>query len=54
MTVCLLICAGYCKITDFGLSKVIPHLSSTMCGTPDYLAPEIMFNKVRSCAWSEV
>jgi len=34
---------GFLKITDFGLSKfVIDGNTFTMCGTPDYLAPEII------------
>lgn len=33
---------GYLKITDFGLSKFIDGSTFTMCGTPDYLAPEII------------
>lgn len=36
---------GYIKITDFGLSKTIieNNLAKTICGTPEYLAPEILF-----------
>jgi len=33
---------GYLRITDFGLSKIINGNTFTMCGTPDYLAPEII------------
>jgi len=33
---------GYLRITDFGLSKFIDGNTFTMCGTPDYLAPEII------------
>jgi len=33
---------GYLRITDFGLSKFIDENTFTMCGTPDYLAPEII------------
>ena len=36
---------GYIKITDFELSKVIQDRTYTMCGTPGYLAPEIILNK---------
>lgn len=37
---------GYVKIVDFGLSKFIAHgLTFTMCGTPDYLAPEIILTE---------
>ena len=42
----ILICSdGYIKLTDFGLSKLLnkySSLSQTMCGTPKYLAPEII------------
>jgi serine/threonine protein kinase len=32
------------KVTDFGLAKLVgPHsFMKTMCGTPDYLAPEVL------------
>eukprot|EP00494_Astrolonche_serrata_P029433 UN29700 len=34
---------GYLKITDFGFGKVIGDQKTwTMCGTPDYIAPEII------------
>lgn len=33
---------GYLKITDFGFAKVVPEKTFTLCGTPDYLAPEIV------------
>lgn len=36
---------GHCKVTDFGLSKegIEDNVSAkTMCGTPEYLAPEIL------------
>ena len=46
---------GNIKLTDFGLSKLINHNRNsilynnnrayTVCGTPDYLAPEILLNK---------
>ena len=36
---------GYIKITDFSLSKKIEDRTYTMCGTPGYLAPEIILNK---------
>ena len=36
---------GYIKLADFGLSKEIQDRTYTMCGTPGYLAPEIILNK---------
>jgi len=33
---------GYPKITDFGFAKEVRSKTYTMCGTPDYLAPEIL------------
>ena len=36
---------GYIKLSDFRLSKVIEDRTYTMCGTPGYLAPEIILNK---------
>merc|ERR1712151_880112 len=34
--------AGYLKLTDMGLAKVLIGKTFTMCGTPDYMAPEII------------
>ena len=34
---------GYCKLVDFGLSK-LRNNSVTCCGTPEYLAPEVIQN----------
>ncbi|GFE53188.1 AGC kinase [Babesia ovis] len=36
---------GYLKLTDFGFAKVVELRTYTLCGTPEYLAPEILLNK---------
>lgn len=36
---------GYLKVVDFGLAKKVVDRTWTLCGTPDYLAPEIILNK---------
>lgn len=36
---------GYLKLTDFGFAKVIDQKTFTLCGTPEYLAPEIILSK---------
>lgn len=33
---------GNVKMTDFGFAKVVPETTWTLCGTPDYLAPEVV------------
>ncbi|GAA6012617.1 hypothetical protein JCM11491_005455 [Sporobolomyces phaffii] len=38
----LLAADGHVKITDFGFAKHVPDITWTLCGTPDYLAPEIV------------
>ena len=45
---------GYIKLADFGLAKKIPPNSKTftVCGTPEYMSPELIgrkgHNKARS------
>ncbi len=36
---------GHVKITDFGFAKVVRDKTMTLCGTPEYLAPEIIQSK---------
>lgn len=36
---------GYLKLTDFGFAKIVESRTYTLCGTPEYLAPEMLLNK---------
>lgn len=36
---------GYLKLTDFGFAKLCPNKTYTLCGTPQYISPEVIMNK---------
>ncbi len=39
---------GYLKVVDFGFAKVVEDRTYTLCGTPEYLAPELVLGKGHS------
>lgn len=39
---------GYLKLIDFGFAKVVKKRTYTICGTPEYIAPEILLNQGHS------
>lgn len=44
---------GHIKLADFGLSKVCfsqNQMAYTMCGTPEYIAPEIIQGRGYNCS----
>lgn len=46
---------GHVKLVDFGFAKTISSVTWTMCGTPEYLAPEVITGIGHGCAvdwWS--
>lgn len=36
---------GYIKIVDMGFAKIVHDHTYTLCGTPEYLAPELVYGK---------
>lgn len=40
----LLASDGYLRLCDFGFAKFVVSRTYTLCGTPEYIAPEILLN----------
>lgn len=41
--------SGYLKMIDFGFAKTVRKRTYTICGTPEYIAPEILLNEGHGC-----
>ena len=44
MSACELL-RSYLRILDFGFAKEVVDRTFTVCGTPEYLAPELLLGK---------
>mmetsp|Transcript_17924 Transcript_17924/g.39540 ORF Transcript_17924/g.39540 Transcript_17924/m.39540 type:complete len:267 (-) Transcript_17924:7-807(-) len=36
---------GYIKVVDFGFAKIVEDKTYTLCGTPEYLSPELVLGR---------
>ncbi|NP_001191474.1 spermatozoon-associated protein kinase [Aplysia californica] len=43
---------GYLKVTDFGFDRRVQGHTWTLCGTPQYLAPEMILNRSYASQWT--
>lgn len=41
---------GHIKVADFGFAKLCMTTTWTLCGTPDYLAPEVCLMSIIRCS----
>jgi len=41
---------GHIKLVDLGFAKHVPDVTYTLCGTPEYMAPEVILSKAYSKA----